>query len=67
MNLIHRVEELSMQYGSGARKAIGSFILEERRRIQDYSIQEIAEKTYPPKAALVRFVKAWVSPAGGNL
>ena len=58
MNLIHRVEELSMQYGGGSRKAIGSFILQERRHLHNYSIQEIAEKTYTSKAALVRFAKA---------
>lgn len=58
MNLIHRVEELSMQYGGGSRKVIGAFILQERRHLHDYSIQEIAEKTYTSKAALVRFAKS---------
>lgn len=57
MNLIHRIEELSMRYGSGSRKAIGAFILQERRNLHKYSIQEIAEQTYTSKAAVVRFAK----------
>lgn len=57
MNLIHRVEELSMYYGSGSRRAIGAFILQERRHLHNYSIQEIAEKTYTSKAAVTRFAK----------
>lgn len=57
MNLIHRVEELSMHYGSGSRRAIGAFILQEQRNLHKYSIQEIAERTYTSKAALVRFAK----------
>lgn len=57
MNLIHRVEELSMHYGSGSRKAIGTFILQEQRNLHKYSLQEIAEKTYTSKAAIVRFAK----------
>lgn len=57
MNLIHRVEDLSMRYGSGSRKTIGTFILQERQHLHEYSIQEIAERTYTSKAALVRFAK----------
>lgn len=38
MNLIHRVEELSMYYVSGSRRAIGAFILRERRHLHNYSI-----------------------------
>lgn len=57
MNLIHRVEELSMYYGSGSRKSIGDFILKEQRNLHKYSLQEIAEKSYTSKAALVRFAK----------
>lgn len=58
MNLMHRIEEVSMEYGSGSKKAIGTFILQERRHLHQYSIQEIAERTYTSKAALVRFAKA---------
>lgn len=57
MNLIHRVEELSMSYGSGSRNVIGTFILKEQRNLHKYSLQEIAAKTYTSKATLVRFAK----------
>lgn len=57
MNLIHRVENLSMRYGSGSRKTIRAFILQERQHLHEYSIQEIADRTYTSKAALVRFAK----------
>jgi len=57
MNLYQRVEELTVAYGGGSRKAIGEFILREWSRLYRYSIQEIAEKTYTSKAALVRFAK----------
>lgn len=57
MNLIHRVEELATSYGGGSRKAIGTFILQERRNLHKYSIQEIADQIYTSKAALVRFAK----------
>lgn len=57
MNLIQRIEEATMQYGSDSRKAIGEFILQERNHLYRYSIQEIANLTYTSKSALVRFAK----------
>lgn len=58
MNLTHRIEEATMQYGSGTRKCIGDFIIKERHNIHKYSIQEIADKTFTSKATLVRFAKS---------
>lgn len=57
MTLLHRVEELSMQYGSGSRRAIGTFIMQERWHLHEFSVQDIAEKTYTSKASLTRFAK----------
>lgn len=57
MNIIQQVEEQTMQYGSGAKKSIGEFVLQERSRLHNYTIQQIADKTYTSKAALVRFAK----------
>lgn len=57
MNLIHRVEELSMRYGNSSRRAIGMFVMEKRRHLHEYSVQDIAEQTYTSKASLTRFAK----------
>ncbi len=57
MNLLHRVEELSMCYGSGSRRAIGMFVMEKRQHLHEYSVQDIAEQTYTSKASLTRFAK----------
>lgn len=57
MNLLHRVEELSMQYGTGSRRAIGAFVMQERNHLHEYTVQEIAEKTYTSKASMTRFAK----------
>ena len=57
MNLIHRVEELSMRYGSSSRRAIGTFVMEKRQHLHEYSVQDIAEQTYTSKASLTRFAK----------
>ena len=58
MNLIHKVEEITMEYGGGARHSIGTFILEKKSALTRYSLQEIADATYTSKAAVVRFAKA---------
>ena len=36
---------------------IGEFLLDEKGRIENYSMQEIAEKTFSSKSSLVRFAK----------
>lgn len=58
MNLIQRIEDTTMQYGSDSRRAIGEFVMQERSRLYRYSIQEIAERTFTSKSALVRFAQA---------
>ena len=58
MSLIHKVEEITMEYGGGARHSIGTFILEKKSTLTRYSLQEIADATYTSKAAVVRFAKA---------
>ena len=58
MTLQQRVEELTMAYGSHSRKYIGEFILRKKSRLNEYSIQQIADETYTSKAALVRFAKS---------
>lgn len=58
MNLIQRIEDTTMQYGSDSRRAIGEFVMQERSRLYRYSIQEIAERTYTSKSALVRFAQS---------
>lgn len=58
MNLIHKVEEAMMQYGSNSRRSIGEFILKEKSSLHKYSLQEIADRTYTSKAAVVRFAQA---------
>lgn len=57
MSLIHKVEEITMEYGGGARHSIGTFILEKKSALTRYSLQEIADATYTSKAAVVRFAK----------
>lgn len=57
MSLIHQIEEMSMNYGSGSRRAIGEFVLKEKGKLHQYTIQEIADETYTSKAALVRFAQ----------
>ncbi len=58
MTLQQRVEELTMAYGNHSRKYIGEFILRKKSRLNEYSIQQIADETYTSKAALVRFAKS---------
>ena len=57
MSLIHKVEEATLQYGSTSRRSIGEFILKEKSGLHRYSLQEIADKTYTSKAAVVRFAQ----------
>jgi len=58
MNLLHKVEEAMMQYGGSSRRSIGEFILKEKADLHKYSLQEIADKTFTSKAAIVRFAQA---------
>ncbi len=58
MEMIWRIKELTMRYGSTSYKAIGEFILKEYDHLYEYTIQDIAQRTYTSKSALVRFAKA---------
>ncbi len=58
MDLTQKIEEQTMLYGSDSRRAIGEFVLQEKTHISRYSVQQIADRTYTSKAALVRFAKA---------
>lgn len=56
MYLFQKMDELSL-YGD-SRKVIADFILEKRSKINQYTMQEIAEMTYTSKTTLVRFAQA---------
>ena len=58
MSLVHKIEEVMMEYGSGSRHSIGAFILEQKSALANYTLQEVADATYTSKAAVVRFAKA---------
>ena len=46
-----------MRY-TDARHAVGEFILQEQDKLYQYTVTEIAEKTFTSKATVVRFAKA---------
>ena len=56
MFLFQRIEEIAMQY-QDSRREVAEFILKERSRLGELSMQEIAEKTFTSKPTLVRFAK----------
>ncbi|MBU5362567.1 MurR/RpiR family transcriptional regulator [Enterococcus raffinosus] len=57
MKLLQRIEEFTVSQNS-TRREIAEFILENKLDIHTFSINQIAEKTYSSKSALVRFGKA---------
>lgn len=57
MLLFQRIEELAYKH-TDARRTIGEFLLTEKSKIENYSMQEIAEKTFTSKSSMVRFAKA---------
>lgn len=57
MFLFQRIEETMMRY-TDARHAVGEFILREPEKLYQYTVSEIAEKTFTSKATVVRFAKA---------
>lgn len=57
MFLFQKIEETTMQY-TDARHAVGEFIIREQDNVYQYTIGEIAERTYTSKATVVRFAKA---------
>ncbi|MDD3028346.1 MAG: MurR/RpiR family transcriptional regulator [Erysipelotrichaceae bacterium] len=56
MFLLQKIEELMVNY-SDARHTVGEFVLNEKAAIGDYTIAQIAQKTYTSKATVVRFAK----------
>ena len=56
MLLFQKVEEVAHQY-SDARRVIGEFLLAEKDRLEECSLQESADRTFTSKASLVRFAK----------
>lgn len=57
MLLFQRIEELAYKH-TDARRTIGEFLLAEKSKIEKYSMQEIADKTFTSKSSMVRFAKA---------
>ncbi|MGG5332571.1 MurR/RpiR family transcriptional regulator [Enterococcus sp. AZ163] len=57
MELLQRIEEFTVSQNNTKRE-IAEFILENKFEIHKYSINQVAEKTYSSKSALVRFGKA---------
>lgn len=56
MYLFQKIEEIKMQNNT-TNKIIGEFVLREKNKLNEYSMQEIADLTYTSKATLVRFAK----------
>ncbi len=56
MYLLQQIEEITIEYND-ARKNIAEFILQEDIDLTQFTMQEIANKTYTSKATLVRFAK----------
>ncbi|MGM0241055.1 MurR/RpiR family transcriptional regulator [Enterococcus sp. AZ103] len=56
MYLFQRIEEAVFKKND-ARRVIGEFILENRDHLQEYSMDEIAKRTFTSKPTLVRFAK----------
>lgn len=56
MYLFQQIEELKLCYHD-ARKEVAEFILQERGRMEKYSMKEVAALTYTSKPTLVRFAK----------
>lgn len=57
MFLFQKIEETMMRY-TDARHAVGEFILQEPENLYQYTVTEIAAKTFTSKATVVRFAKA---------
>lgn len=57
MYIFQKIEETTLNY-TDARQAVGEFLLKERNHLNEYTVADIAEKTYTSKATVVRFAKA---------
>lgn len=56
MIIIQKIEEMTNNYND-ARNSVGKFLLENKRELDDYSMQEIADITYTSRSTLVRVAK----------
>lgn len=56
MYLLQKIDEMTLY--SDSRRAVASFILEKRSKLDQYTLQEIAEQTYTSKTTLVRFAQS---------
>lgn len=57
MYLFQQIEEMKIYYHD-ARKVVAEFVLEERSRLETYSMKEVAARTYTSKPTLVRFAQS---------
>lgn len=57
MYLFQKIEENAVRH-SDARKNIGEFLLREKSKVRDYSMQQIAELTYTSKTTLFRYAQS---------
>ena len=57
MYLLQKIEELA-RTSSDTRGIIAAFVLENRNRLSDCSIEQIAQECFASKAAVVRFDNA---------
>ncbi len=55
-SLVDRIDAMILQNDS--RQAIASFILEKRSKINQYTLQEVADETFTSKSTLVRFAQS---------
>ncbi len=55
--LISQKIEQMIRYTQDAQKNIGEFLLSEKQRLSDYTMQEIADATFSSKPTLVRIAK----------
>lgn len=56
MLLTQKIEEIAYKYND-ASGAIGKFLLKEKSKVENYSMQEIADYTFSSRPTLVRFSK----------
>ena len=56
MYLFQKIEEMILEF-SDTRKDIGEFLLKERSGVANYSMQQIAQKTFTSKSTLFRFAQ----------
>ncbi len=57
MFLFQKIEETTLRY-TDARHAVGEFIIQEWKNLHQYTIADIAERTFTSKATVTRFAKS---------